>query len=316
MFFRQNTWAIAVGACCLLLGSAPLECALEIPLLGCWESMGPASNCIEVSHTEGKGLGYSQGYTSLDLFLAQPIYEGQLIPFVDLRGHVFNNGRFATNAGLGFRWLNASCRQMWGVNFFYDSLLTHRQPYHQVSLGLEALGETWDVRINGYLPVGRKKTPIYRLSYDFSSGFLAKAREQFAMSGIDVEIGYHFCNMQCFDLYAGVSPYLYWGRSQKTENAFRAKRKGVIGGRLRTSSTFLTHCELEGVVAYDSRFKWTGQVTLSLNIPFDWSCCFGNQADVYAPCWFQPVIRNEMIVIDRINRFSSNPAILDPEFEP
>lgn len=312
---------VLVGFYSLLITCTPLECSLQMPFLEHWEDVqNPGSKSIIFRHTEGKGLGYSQGYSSLDLFLAQPICESQLIPFVDLRGHVFNQGRLAANAGVGLRWLNPCDRRVWGINFFYDALLSARLPYHQVSFGLEALGETWDVRINGYLPVGRKKTPIYRLDYDFSSGFLAIAREQFAMGGIDAELGYHCYKMQYFDLYAGLGSYFYFGRSQKTENAFRAARKDAIGGRLRASAAFLTYFELEGITSYDSRFKWTGQITLSLNIPFDW-ICFGNQAEICAPDrvkkrLFQPVKRNEIIVIDRINRFSSNPAILDPEFEP
>lgn len=318
IFFCPNLLAMVMGFCCLI---SSIECSLDIPFLGCWELQCPTSKSLSLSHTEGKGLGYKQGYSSLDLFLAQPICEGQVIPFADLRGHVFNNGRFAANAGLGLRWLNPYYCQVWGINCFYDSFITSRVPYHQVAFGLEALGETWDVRVNGYLPVGHKKTQIYRLSYNIFPGFLAKASEQFAMGGFDAEIGYHFCKMQYVDLYAGLGPYFYWGSSRKTKNAFRVIDKDLAGGRLRVSAVFLSYCELEGIAAYDFRFKWNGQVTFSLNIPFDWVFCFMNQVEICAPCalkerLFQPVIRNEIIVIDRINRFSANPAILDPEFEP
>lgn len=318
--FRLNV-LVLVGFYGLLIICMPVECSLQMPFLEGGEGIrNPCSKSIIFSHTEGKGLGYSQGYSSLDLFLAQPFCGVRFTPFVDLRGHVFNDGRFAANGGLGLRGLNLCDNRVWGINFFYDSLLSARLPYHQVSLGLEALGETWDVRVNGYLPIGRKKTPIYKLDYDFSSGFLARAREQFAMRGIDGELGYHFRKMQYFDLYAGLGPYFYFGRSEKTKNAFRAIRKNAIGGRLRASAAFLSYFELEGVTSYDSRFNWTGQVNLSLNIPFDWTY-FGNQAEICTldrvkERLFQPVKRSEIIVIDRIRRYSSNPAILDPENEP
>lgn len=295
----------------------------EIPLFDRCEILENCpDNDLYLSHTEGKGLGYNQGYTSLDLFLTLPLCNCRFIPFIDLKGHVFNNGRFATNTGLGLRWLNPCYERAWGLFCFYDSYISSRLSCHQVSLGFESLGETWDLRVNGYLPVGHKKTSIYRLSYDFSSGFLARAREQFAMAGIDAEIGYHFCRMQYFDFYAGIGPYFYRGSSQKTKNAFRVTRKNAFGGRLRASAAFLTYLELEGVLSYDSLFKCTGQVSLSLNIPFDWQFGFGcSDNDCCAPCGFmqrltQPIIRNEIIVIDKINRFSTNPLILDPEFEP
>lgn len=321
--FSQNISAVFFCFGCLFASNAPLECSSELSSYEYLQPMqNPLFNCIGLSHTEGKGLGYSQGYSSLDFFLAHPVCETKIIPFIDVRGHIFNNDKFALNAGAGLRWFNPCSTQMWGVNCFYDSLQTDHLTYHQVAFGLEVLSKTWDLRINGYLPVGHKKTPIYRLFYNFSSGFLAKAREQFAMGGIDAELGYHFCAIQSIGLYLGAGPYFYRGRSQKTENAFRAIRKEIVGGRLRASALFLNYFELEGITAYDSRFNWTGQVTLSLSIPFNWFCSLGKQeSDCVTRCQrkeraFQPVLRNEMIVIDRINRFSSNPEILDPEFEP
>lgn len=290
------------------------------------DAVSSASKLISLGHTEGKGLGYTQGYTSLDLFLAHPRYEYQIIPLVDLRGHVFNKGRFAGNLGVGLRWFNPY--RIWGANLFYDSLSTSRTTYHQIGCGFELLNESWDLRINGYIPVGRRKTPIYKLSYDFSTGFLAKAREQFSMGGFDAELGYHFKTLyyidyapQLMDWYIGLGPYFYWGRSSATENAFRATRRDAIGGRLRLTALFLTYFKLEAQTTYDRLFKWTGQVTLSLNIPLDciWnSCCPDKQIELCVPCdfakrLFQPIIRNEIIVTHRINRFSTNPLILDPK---
>lgn len=294
---------------CSLFLCFTIECTFQDDLSDSIQST--SSKYLTLRHREGKGLGYSQGYTSLDLFLAKALCNDRIIPFVNLKGHVFNNGRFAGNAGIGLRMWDPSDNRIWGMNFFFDSLASSHLSYKQVSFGLEALSNEFEVHINGYLPVGHKKTPIYTLSYDLISGFLAKAREQFAMAGIDVEIGNHFCHLYYLDFYAGIGPYYYTGRSRRTENAFRSTRKEAVGGRLRVTTAFLNLFNLEGLAAYDSRFKWTGQIALSLNIPF-------GGCDVCSPfeCnqrFFQPVVRNEIIVVDRINRFSSNPEILDPE---
>ena len=48
-----------------------------------------------LSHTEGKGLGYSQGYSSLGLILCEPFWDSQCASLVDLRGHIFNHGKRA-----------------------------------------------------------------------------------------------------------------------------------------------------------------------------------------------------------------------------
>lgn len=281
---------------------------------GAFSSLWGGPFDLNVSHTEGKGLGYSEGYTSLEFIGA--FNRESFVPFVELNGHVFNNGHFASNVGVGLRWLDLSCTTIWGANFFYDTFLLKRLPGHQVSFGLELLTENWDFSMNGYLPVGKKKTNIYTLSYDFSNGFLAKAREQLAMGGIDLEAGYHCYCSDLFDLYAALGPYFYWGKTKETKNAFRAVRKEAYGGRVRASAVIQRWIELEGVASYDSRFKWSGQATISLNLLELWNACSATSSCCLQDKLMQPVRRHEMMVIDTVHRFSTNPLILDPEFEP
>lgn len=48
---------------------------------------------LALRHIEGTGVGYNQGYTSLEgLFLPRSGTGHGWTPFLDLRGHVFNNG--------------------------------------------------------------------------------------------------------------------------------------------------------------------------------------------------------------------------------
>lgn len=311
-FPRQGIWTLVI-------------CSLSLSCVALESSKGPAPEHISASHTEGKGLGYSKGYSSLDLFLSQPFRQKTVVPFMDLRGHIFNDGKYAANAGLGLRWLNRCYRQVWGVNWFYDYLQTSHRPYNQVSMGLEALGEVWEGRINGYLPVGQKRTPLLAFNYESLLPFLVIGKEQFAMKGIDSEVGYHFCRTKYFDLYTGLGPYYYWGSSAATENAFRRAHKHAVGGRLSARLSFMQYVTLEGVTTYDNRFKWTGQGTIALTLPFNFTFRFKNPEKDRPRCensyclrekLYQMVLRNEIIVIDKIHRYSTNPDILDPEFEP
>ena len=73
------------------------------------QASGKSSCCNEIKHMridarhiEAEGIGYNQGYTTLETFLA-PDNDAVLVPFLDLRAHVFNNGKFAANAGVGGR---------------------------------------------------------------------------------------------------------------------------------------------------------------------------------------------------------------------
>lgn len=291
-------------------------------LCDCEQTIFPEQ--ISLSHTEGKGLGYTQGYTSLDFFLSQHLCG--IVPFADLRAHVFNNGKTAFNAGLGMRWLDESFGAVWGVNAFYDTLQGKYRSYHQVGLGFEALGSEWDVYVNGYLPVGHKQTHLYQFSYiNFPEEFLVRGTERFAMNGVDAEVGYHIRSFCYLDIYFGAGPYCYWGHSCPTENVWLVKHEKAVGGRLRASASFLDYVSLEGVTTYDNQFRWTGQVTLALTLPFDLTFdCFSSRngcgcCSKYASLeqrLYQPVLRNEIIVEDRIHRYSNNPEILDPEFQP
>ncbi|MCB1118032.1 MAG: hypothetical protein KDK50_05590, partial [Chlamydiia bacterium] len=54
-------------------------------------------------YIQGAGVGYHHSYTTLELFLAPPRCYESWSPYCDLRGHVFNNGKLASNAGIGLR---------------------------------------------------------------------------------------------------------------------------------------------------------------------------------------------------------------------
>lgn len=277
---------------------------------------------LEFSYTTGKGLGYKQSYGSVDLFLTQPLFHSQLVPFADLRGHYFNRGKRAANFGLGLRWLNPCWSKILGINGFYDLHQTSHRYYHQVSLGYEILTESLEFRCNYYQAVGCKKTSLYEFHYvDLApKNFLVIGKEQLAMSGVDAELGYHFYKWSCFNLYTGAGPYYYWGRSSATKNAFRHARRYFLGGRVRLAANFLSYLSLEAITTYDQRFKWTGQVTLSIHIPFDFTFnfgdCLGTLSCGLQERLFQPVLRNEIIIINRIHRHSTNPEILNPEHNP
>lgn len=285
---------------------------------------------VSLLHIEGKGLGYSIGYSSLDLFLAKTFCNNTFVPFLDIRGHVFNNGRFAANAGLGLRYFSNCLQQIWGVNAFYDYLENARRSYHQVGAGIEILGNKWDFHCNAYVPFGCKKTNIYRFNYGFfedlkrknvsSLKFGLKAREQLALNSVDALFGYRFCNIyKNADMHIGAGPYYFWGNSAKTENAFTSKHQSAFGGRGVVDIYFNNYIALSGVVTYDSIFKWCGQGTITLNIPLD--AIFRHCQPVCSLCsvkdrLFDSISRNEIIAIDYLSRFTNDPRVLDPEFQP
>lgn len=305
-----------------------IGCLWLAPTLGMSFECASSKN-ISLSYTAGSGLGYSIGYTSLDLFLSQPFACQTCVSFFDLRGHIFNNGRCASNVGIGLRSLtNCVCSStILGINVFYDFLNTKRGTYNQIGVGLEALGHEWDLLANAYLPIGRTKRDIYRFSYDFFKDnapiFLLKAKESLAYKGVDVLLRYRLCINGCFDTSFSLGPYFYWGYSATTKNAFRSKFVHAYGGQARARVFFRNLVLLEGIGTYDTHFKWNGQVTFGLNLPFDalfnlaayWRsgpddfCCLRRRL-------YRPPQRTEIITADSIHRFSRDPQVLDPENPP
>jgi hypothetical protein len=153
---------------------------------------GPQYMRAAVRHIEAGGIGYENGYTTLEMFLATDPNQWIAIPFLDLRGHIFNNGQGALNTGIGVRSL-CGCRA-YGANIYYDYRTTHRNSYNQIGAGIETLGSLWDVRVNGYFPVGRKISGGYDLQFDSFQGnsLLVNRKFQYAMTGFDAEAGFHF----------------------------------------------------------------------------------------------------------------------------
>ncbi len=260
-----------------------------------------------VRYTTPRGVGYTNGYTTLEgFFVLTPCFQNSWIPFLDVRGHVFDTGKFAANTGLGVRYLSRS--RLWGGNAYYDYRNNKHQHYNQLSAGFESLGSTWDFRINGYLPVGWKQSPLFDTRFYRFSGHsvLIKYKKEFAMKGANAEVGFHLDHFKKAPLYFAAGSYYLTG-----------KGKTAWGGELRASAEFFDrYLRIEGNTSYDHFFKWIGQAQVSVNIPFGKSCKVTARDDqccadamTLSTRAMQRVERNEIIPVGR--RRIITPAI-DP----
>lgn len=265
-----------------------------------------------IRHIESGGIGYEHGYTTFEAFFASDPSQWIVTPFLDARSHVFNNGKWAVNAGAGLRalWKNRA----YGVNTYYDYRNTGRFHSNQVGVGLETLGELFDFRINGYLPVGTKISKPYDTAFKTFSGnymFLSQ-KYQSAMKGADAEFGFHFGNSKSFDFYAAAGPYYFIG----------AKDPVTWGGKARIMGTFKDILTLELSDSYDRTFhnKFQGQICLSFsfgpnsNVKKQRHTC--KVANTLNDRMLQPVGRQEIIVIDNTkkNIIAIDPATRQPYF--
>jgi hypothetical protein len=266
---------------------------------------------VSVRYTTPRGIGYRPGYTTLEGFFSQ-VYQERWVPFLDVRGHVFDDGRLAANAGLGCRYLADT--RVWGFNAYYDYRKMSHQHYNQAAAGVESLGKVWDFRLNGYLPVGKKQSHFRHLKFKEFSGhtMYVRARRDSALAGANLEAGVHVDHYEAAPFYFNAGPYYLHGKGVTT-----------WGGQLRGAVDLCDqYLRLEANVSYDHFFRWIGQAQMSVNVSFgkrvrlrksDCSCrC---ETALYARTE-QRVDRNEIVPVARTHEFLAaiDPATDEPYF--
>lgn len=263
-------------------------------------------------HIESGGIGYKEGYTTLEAFFASDPRQWTVTPFLDTRAHVFNNGKWAANVGAGVRtlWENRA----YGINTYYDYRNTGHLHSNQIGIGLETLGELWDFRINGYLPVGRKISRPYDATFKAFSGnhMVVSQKYHSAMKGANAETGFHFAKVKSFDFYAAAGPYYFIGK----------KASATWGGKARIGGTFKDMLTLEISDSYDRTFKNKFQGQLALSFAFGPKSKVKKQgrdcnvANTLCSRMLQAVDRQEIIVIDNVrkNTVATDPATGLPYF--
>lgn len=282
------------------------------------------STRAEVRHIENKGVGYKTGYTTLEIFLAPSPDWWTVMPFLDLRGHVFDDGRFGSNMGIGFR-KPAGCR-VYGFNTYWDYRKTKRAHYNQVGFGFETLGADWDFRFNGYLPVGAKTSRPFDVDKKSTVNFAtfrgnnalieqntySKHKLEYAMKGFDAEAAFHVIKNKNFDFFPAIGPYVYQFRN-----------KQAFGGRLRFSANIFQYLSLDLITTYDNRFHTNVQGSIGINIPLgpkfnpSVNARFSQCQDSYYlyERMLQNVIRQEIVVVDKLHRRKVSSDIL-PAINP
>ena len=264
-----------------------------------------------IRHNEANGIGYKEGYTTLEAF---GIYDGWgsgFMPFVDLRGHVFNNGKLAGNVGIGERTLFTSINHTFGSYLYYDvRRVGHHLTVNQLSPGIELVGERMEYRINGYFPVGKQKSHEYGFNFDKFSGnsITLKGKQQQAMTGFDAEVGVHIPQNTTYDVYAGAGPYY-----------FHSSNASAWGGRARLLGRYKEYVTLEVAYSYDKLFRNVVQGSIAFTVPFGGKlkrcgkCCPQTDNLLLSRAAFAPS-RFEIPVVKKVHRKEKaiNPVTGDP----
>ncbi len=218
-------------------------------------------------------VGDNGEFTSLGGFAPHPeddgiwFGEGQLLLLEDSH---YPGGMqtlaFAGNFGLGRRWLEVPDGDIWGVSVWYD--FDHDQPefIHQASVAGEWLGPLWDMRVNGYFPIGAARD----LRTDVTS-----------LTGMDMEAGRRLPGWLGENGVSFYSGFYYYGVDRDL-HAFGAQE------RLEIDLSDVFRVDIR--VTTDPVFKTNLSFGLTYSLPATGKCKVCQNDDYWR--LVQPVVRN------------------------
>lgn len=221
---------------------------------------------IELGYYTGRFISIDEDYLEIGLFA--PFYLSNCYTtFLDVHGYRFNDGKWASSAGLVIRQ-NLSEFSALGFNTYYDYRRgISRHNFHQIGLGFEWLKNCWDFRINGYLPVSQKtQTSNFCVFDQLGDGFFATSRRvEYAYNGFDAEIGMPLLSCCNFNLYGAAGPYYY----------MRSHQNHFWGGHGRLELDWKSIFYLQIRMSYDKVHSTNFQGVIQVSFPLDfcWKNC-------------------------------------------
>jgi hypothetical protein len=246
-------------------------------------------------HIEHEGVGYDEGYSTVEALVFPTLSPSRVFPFIDLRLHRFDNNEYAANAGFGLRGGTFNDKVILGLNTYFDYRSDHFHRFHftQIGLGFEALSDILDFRVNGYFPLKREET-IRRCVFDQYIGgfFMIKRRVEVALTGVNAEFGKILKKSHAASVYGAIGPYYYGG--DVCRHAF--------GGKFRLRFLFSDFFFIDGIVTHDSLYKTRAQGQMGFT--FSLGCPGKNQNK--RNLLSQPIERNEIIVLDKYCKWRTN----------
>ena len=247
---------------------------------------------LNLKRTQGRGIGFHKSYTSLDLFLTLPYY-AEVVPYLDLRGHYFDDAKWAANGGAGVRLLVPEINSVLGANAYYDCRLGERRHYQQIGVGLEWLTPYFEFTANGYIPFGKTKSGIFdqRLIGFQGHHFLIQRKRELALGGAELEVGYRWPRTRFFELYTGLGAYYLTG-----------SQKHVLGVQGVVSGQFWRFFSIDLKCSHDHLFHTSFQGVFTVSLPFGYEprvpySCESNTN--LQRLLYRPIERREIIALDK-----------------
>ncbi len=202
----------------------------------------------------------SHGYTTGGAVIGIP-FSGEAnrydngLGFIDLRGHVENDGHPAVTSDLGYRIPDWDGNRIWGVHAGYDWRQTDNGNYGWVNIGAEMLSRDWDLRADGYINVSSDTILCNCADQFVGNELLLRQTTEEAMWGIEGAAGKHFMVFGDIPFYLGARVHYFSGDFGDP----------AAGGRLQLQADVLPNLSLGASGGYDSLFGALGYATITLS---------------------------------------------------
>lgn len=181
--------------------------------------------------TTGAGVGYESSFGSVFGFIPFAQTPGESLYYFNGRANVdTEDGNFGGNALLGYRQYAPQLDTVFGGYIGLDIQNTsHEHTFNQIGVGFEALGNPWEFRANGYIPLGDRRELITEVNiadqttasttFNFQDNFLAfsslipgntniKVYEE-SLMGLDIEGGVRLLDWGNGNLRGYLGAYFY-----------------------------------------------------------------------------------------------------------
>ena len=198
---------------------------------------------------QGRGIS-TNGYTTGGVVLGVPFsseptrrYDNGM-GFIDVRGHIENDGHTAVTSDLGYRLPDWDGNRIWGVHAGYDWRETDFGSYDWVNIGAEMLSKDWDLRVDGYINLSSDNILCNCADGFMGNELLLRQTTEESMWGIEGAVGKHFTLF-------GDMPFYVGGRVHYFSGDFGDP---AAGARLQVQADVLPNLSLGASGGYDSFF--------------------------------------------------------------
>lgn len=211
--------------------------------------------------SDGPGIQFRTGHIAFPTFGRNTsITHAELFPYLlddnqmffgDFRMFLTNYGQLGGNVGLGYRTRPWGGTNIFGASLWYDADDSLGDLYQDVGISLEHYGELFDLRLNGYVPVGTTEQELADrlVNPRFVGNGMVYDRVLVygtALGGVDYEVGVPLpstvLRQHNLRFYAGA--YHFGGNGVDLIN----------GGKLRLEGSIIPSVEAQVAVTSDSYF--------------------------------------------------------------